>query len=151
MIKRLYFGLFFSPQRSIELYKLSSWLLKKKFRRLAYIIKGVNITLNGCEIAPSAKIGKNFHIAHSVGIVIGEGVVIGDNVKIYQNVTLGTKDGKAPSYPTIKDNVILFTGAVVAGDVIIGENSIVGANSVVLKSVPPRHIATGVPAKVKKI
>lgn len=135
--------------RAVFLYRLSSWFYRKRMRKTASFIKHLNITLNGCEISPSAKIGKNFTLSHTVGIVIGHGVVIGDNVNIYQNVTLGTKDGVKPEYPIIGDNVTLFAGCAILGPVRIGEYSIVGANSVVTKNIPPNSMAIGIPATIK--
>jgi len=120
-------------------------------KRTAFILKSLGITLNSCDISPGAKIGKDIYFCHTVGIVIGSNVVIGDNVTIYQNVTLGTKDGISLDYPIIENNVMLFAGCVIAGSVRIGENSIVGANSVVLKDIPPDSIAVGIPAFSKSI
>lgn len=96
-------------------------------------------------ISTNAKIGKNLSLDHFFGIVIGDNVVIGDNCKIYQQVTVGQKNG---GFPNIGDNVIIYAGAKVIGDIKIGNNVEIGANAVVLKDVPDNFIAVGVPAKI---
>lgn len=93
---------------------------------------------------------------HLVGIVISRAATIGNNCTIYQNVTIGSKniktgDGKTKSnYPTIDDNTIIYAGAVIAGNVHIGKNCVIGANSVVTKDIPDNSVAVGVPANVIK-
>lgn len=99
-----------------------------------------------CIISPNAEIGSDIKIPHPVGIVIGEGVVIGDNVTIYQNVTLGRKNKEKGEYPRIDDNVIIYSNAVVAGDVHIKKNTIIGANSVVITDTEEKSVYAGVPA-----
>lgn len=84
-----------------------------------------------------------------MGIVIGETCEIGDNVSVFQGVTLGgTGKEKGKRHPTIKDNVLIATGAKVLGSITIGENSKIGAGSVVLKEVPPNSTVVGIPGKV---
>ena len=98
-----------------------------------------------CSI--SQDLPETVRLPHPVGIVIHANANIGENVSIYQNVTIGIKRGKS-EVPEIKDNVTLYSGSVVVGDVTIGENSLIGANSVVLDDIPPNSIAAGVPARV---
>lgn len=99
-------------------------------------------------ISLSAIIDKGLQLPHAHGIVIGSGVRIGRNCKIYQNVTIGRKEaGDTVSYPKLEDNVILYPGVTVIGDIVIRKNSSIGANSVVLKSVEENAIHAGVPAK----
>ncbi|HEY4543081.1 MAG TPA: serine O-acetyltransferase EpsC [Tissierellaceae bacterium] len=104
----------------------------------------------GIEIHPGATIGENLFIDHGMGVVIGETAEIGNNVTIYHGVTLGGIGGDKGSkrHPTIKDNVIIGTGAKILGPITIGENSKIGANAVVLKDVPPNSTAVGIPAKI---
>lgn len=105
--------------------------------------------LTGIEIHPGAKIGRRFFIDHGMGVVIGETCEIGDNVTIYQGVTLGgTGKEKGKRHPTIKDNVLVATGAKVLGSITIGENSKIGAGSVVLKNVPPNSTVVGIPGRI---
>lgn len=111
---------------------------RKKFSKKLLIKYGVTIS-NTC------KIGKNFYTEHYNGIVIGRDVVIGDNCLIYQQVTIGQKDNK---YPVIGNNVTIYAGAKIIGDIHIGDNVVVGANSVVLESIPDNCIVAGVPAKI---
>ncbi|MGE5405283.1 MAG: serine O-acetyltransferase EpsC, partial [Candidatus Saccharibacteria bacterium] len=101
------------------------------------------------EIHPGATIGNGFFIDHGAGVVIGETTEIGDNVTLYQGVTLGgTGKEKGKRHPTIGNNVVVSTGAKVLGNIIIGNNSKVGAGSVVLRSVPPNCTVVGVPGKI---
>ena len=105
----------------------------------------------GIEIHPGAQIGKGFFIDHGHGVIIGETTVIGDNVTLYQGVTLGgtgKEQGKRP--PTIGNNVMISTGAKVLGSFKIGDNSKIGAGSVVLAEVPPGSTVVGVPGRVVK-
>ncbi len=105
----------------------------------------------GIEIHPGAQIGKGFFIDHGSGVIIGETAIIGDNVTLYQGVTLGgTGKEKGKRHPTIGDNVMISAGAKVLGSFSIGENSKIGAGSVVLKAVPPNSTVVGVPGHVVK-
>ncbi|MDH1767226.1 serine acetyltransferase [Comamonas aquatica] len=87
-------------------------------------------------------------LRHPSSIIIGDGVRLGSNVIIFQNVTIGRSDTDVANYPKIGDNVIIYAGAVIVGDVEIGANCIIGANSVVTKSIPDNSIAVGAPAKI---
>lgn len=99
------------------------------------------------EISSKAKIGMRFRIEHMAGIVIGAGAVIGNDVTIYQNVTIGQKNGQ---YPQIMDNVTLYAGAKVLGNITVGENSVIGANAVVLSDIPANVVVAGIPARIVK-
>ena len=103
------------------------------------------------EIHPGAQIGKGFFIDHGHGVIIGETTIIGDNVTLYQGVTLGgTGKESGKRHPTIEDNVMISAGAKVLGSFTIGENSKIGAGSVVLNEVPPNSTVVGVPGRVIK-
>ncbi len=105
----------------------------------------------GIEIHPGAKIGKGLFIDHGHGVIIGETAIIGDNVTLYQGVTLGgTGKEHGKRHPTVCDNVMISAGAKVLGSFIIGENSKIGAGSVVLSEVPPNSTVVGVPGRVVK-
>lgn len=103
----------------------------------------------GIEIHPGAQIGDGFFIDHGMGVVIGETAEIGHNVTIYHGVTLGgTTLTHGKRHPTIEDNVVIGAGAKVLGAIVIGSNSRIGANAVVVKSVPPESVVVGVPGQV---
>lgn len=103
----------------------------------------------GIEIHPGAVIGKGLFIDHGAGVVIGETTVIGDNVTLYQGVTLGgTGKETGKRHPTIGDNVMVSAGAKLLGSFSVGENSKIGAGSVVLAEVPPNCTVVGVPGRV---
>ncbi len=105
----------------------------------------------GIEIHPGAKIGKGFFIDHGNGVVIGETTEIGDNVTLYQGVTLGgTGKEQGKRHPTIGNNVMISSGARVLGSITVGDNSKIGAGSVVLCDVPPNSTVVGVPGRVVK-
>ena len=105
----------------------------------------------GIEIHPGAQIGKGLFIDHGNGVVIGETAILGDNVTLYQGVTLGgTGKETGKRHPTLEDNVMVSVGAKVLGSFTIGENSKIGAGSVVLKEVPPNSTVVGVPGRVVK-
>ena len=105
----------------------------------------------GIEIHPGAVIGKGFFIDHGSGVIIGETTVIGDNVTLYQGVTLGgTGKETGKRHPTLCDNVMVSAGAKIIGSFTIGENSKIGAGSVVLKEVPPNCTVVGVPGRIVK-
>ena len=111
--------------------------------------------LTGIEIHPKADIGANFFIDHGMGVVIGETSEIGDNVTIYHAVTLGgispsiesAKQRDIKRHPTLKNNVVVGSGAQLLGPIIVGENAKIGANAVVVKNVPANAVMVGIPAK----
>ena len=105
----------------------------------------------GIEIHPGATIGKGLFIDHGTGVVIGETAVLGDNVTLYQGVTLGgTGKEKGKRHPTLEDNVMVSAGAKILGSFTVGENSKVGAGSVVLGPVPANCTVVGIPGRIVK-
>ncbi len=117
---------------------------------LARAISQFSRFLTGIEIHPAATIGRRFFIDHGMGVVIGETAEVGDDCMIYHGVTLGGRNS-APvkRHPTLEDNVTVGAGAKILGPVTIGARSIIGANAVVVKDVPPDSIAVGIPATVR--
>lgn len=116
-------------------------------RGLARIVSQVSKTLTGIEIHPGATIGRRLFIDHGTGVVVGETAEIGDDVLMYQGVTLGGRAlSKTKRHPTIGNHVMLGAGAKILGPITIGNDSAVGANAVVVRDVPPRSVAVGVPA-----
>ncbi|MBD3922855.1 serine O-acetyltransferase [Paenibacillus sp. PR3] len=107
--------------------------------------------MTGIEIHPGARIGNRLFIDHGMGVVIGETCEIGDDVVIYQGVTLGgTGKEKGKRHPTIGNNVVIASGAKVLGSFTVGDNSNIGANSVVLSPVPENSTVVGIPGRIVK-
>lgn len=130
-------------------HRIAHALFKRKFFFLARAVSQVSRFFTGIEIHPGAKIGRRFFIDHGMGVVIGETCEIGNDVTIFQGVTLGgTGKQRGKRHPTLHDNVLVATGAKVLGSITIGENSKVGAGSVVLKNVPPNSTVVGIPGTV---
>lgn len=118
---------------------------------LPRLISQLNRFFTGIEIHPGAQIGKGFFIDHGMGVVIGETTIIGDNVTLYQGVTLGgTGKERGKRHPTIGDNVVVSTGVKVLGNISIGSNVNIGANAVVIRSVPDDCTVVGVPGRIAK-
>jgi len=130
-------------------YRISNRLYRKGFRALARGLMGINQIITNIDIHPGATIGRRVFIDHGTGVVIGQTTVIEDDVLIYQGVTLGGVSlvhGKR--HPTIKSGAVIGAGAKVLGNITIGANSKVGANSVVVREVPDNSTAIGIPAHV---
>ena len=141
--------------KAIFFHRIANFFAIAKFELVARIISQLSRFFTGIEIHPKAKIGKNLFIDHGMGVVIGETSEISDNVTIYHNVTLG---GTSPSintneqrnskrHPTLEENVVVGSGAQILGPVVIGKNSLIGANAVITKDVPEKSIMAGNPAK----
>ena len=141
--------------KAVFFHRIANFFSVAKFDLIARIISQFSRFLTGIEIHPRAKIGKNLFIDHGMGTVIGETSEIGDNVTLYHGVTLG---GISPAenandqrdtkrHPTIEDNVIIGCGASILGPINIGSCSRIGANTVVLKDVPPYATMVGNPVK----
>ena len=141
--------------KAIFFHRIANFFAIAKFDLVARIISQLSRFFSGIEIHPKAKIRKNLFIDHGMGVVIGETSEISDNVTIYHNVTLG---GTSPSintneqrnskrHPTLEENVVVGSGAQILGPVVIGKNSLIGANAVVTKDVQEKSIMAGNPAK----
>jgi serine O-acetyltransferase len=136
---------------ALILHRIAHYLWKRNLPFLARGLSFIGRFLTGIEIHPGAQIGHGFFIDHGMGVVIGETSIIGDNVTLFQGVTLGgTGKEKGKRHPTIKNNVVIGAGAKVLGDITIGSNSYVGANAVVLHSMPHNSTIVGVPGRVTK-
>lgn len=132
-------------------YRISHKLYEGKHYFLARWVSQKGAHKTGIEIHPGAKIGKGLFIDHGHGVIIGETAVIGDNVTLYQGVTLGgTGKEHGKRHPTLGNNVMVSAGAKVLGSFTIGENSKIGAGSVVLAEVPSNSTVVGVPGRVVK-
>lgn len=132
-------------------YRLAHKLYLKKHYFWARLVSQRAVRKTGIEIHPGAKIGNGFFIDHGNGVIIGETTIVGDNVTLYQGVTLGgTGKEQGKRHPTVGNNVMISAGAKVLGSFTIGDNSKIGAGSVVLEEVPPNSTVVGVPGRVVK-
>jgi serine O-acetyltransferase len=130
-------------------HRLTHWLWGRRRYTLARWLSHLFRFLTGIEIHPGAQVGYRLFIDHGMGVVIGETAEIGRNVTLYHGVTLGgTSLNKGKRHPTLEDNVVVGAGAKILGAITIGENSRIGANAVVVKSVPPNSVVVGVPGQV---
>ena len=130
-------------------YRLSHWLWCHSLKFIARFVSHLGRFLTGIEIHPGAVIGKGFFIDHGMGVVIGETAEIGDNCTIYHGVTLGgTSWAKEKRHPTLRNNVIIGSGAKILGPFTVGDNSKIGSNSVVVKEVPANATVVGIPGRV---
>ncbi len=152
---RLEVALCFPGFQALLFYRISNWVWEKKLHLLGRWISAVGRVLTGVEIHPGATIGRRFFIDHGTGVVIGETAEIGDDVTLYHGVTLG---GVAPSvdsdlqrnqkrHPTLRDNVIVGSGAQILGPITVGRCARVGANAVVTKDVEENTTVVGIPGK----
>ncbi len=122
-------------------------------KRMVRVLDRILMRRWGIVIGEHTRIGKGLKLPHPTSIIMGDGVTLGRNCIVYQNVTLGLKEypkvHPAPLtlYPTVKDNVILYAGAKIVGEVVVGSNVRVGANSVVTRSLEPDGVYAGMPAK----
>ncbi|MDI9493108.1 MAG: serine O-acetyltransferase [Bacillota bacterium] len=127
------------------------WLYKHNMKLIARIISQLARFLTGIEIHLGATIGRRCFIDHGMAVVIGETTEIGDDVTIYQGVTLGgTGKETGKRHPTIGNNVMISSGAKVLGPFKVGNNSKIGAGSVVLKEIPDNCTVVGIPGKIVK-
>ena len=141
--------------KAIFFHRIANFFCLAKFDLIARMISQFSRFLTGIEIHPKAKIGKNLFIDHGMSVVIGETSDIGDNVTIYHGVTLGgispsidsDKQRNVKRHPTLKNNVVVGSGAQILGPITVGENAKVGANAVVTKDVPDNAVMVGIPAK----
>ncbi len=140
---------FYPGLHALWFHRLAHFFWRHRLRFPARLLSHISRFLTGIEIHPGARIGKRFFIDHGAGVVIGETAEIGDDVLVYQGVVLGgTTLKKGKRHPTIGNNVVMGTGAVALGSIIIGDRVRVGAGSVVVKSVPPGATVVGIPGRI---
>ncbi len=136
---------------AIFLHRINHLLWNMHFPVIPRILSHFGRFLTGIEIHPGAKIGPGLFIDHGMGVVIGETAEIGENVTLYQGVTLGgTGKEKGKRHPTLGDNVVVGTGTKILGPITVGNNVKIGANSVVLKSIPDNATVVGVPGRITR-
>ncbi len=139
----------YSGLHAVWMHRLAHWLWKRNFKFLARCLSQLTRGLTGIEIHPGASIGSGLFIDHGMGVVIGETAEVGADVTLYHGVTLGgTSLEKGKRHPTIGDRVVIGAGAKVLGNITIGADSRIGANAVVVKSVPPNSVVVGVPGQI---
>ena len=138
--------------KALAAHRVSHFLWNHGFKLLARMHSQFWRFWTQIEIHPGATIGKGLFIDHGTGVIIGETTIIGDNVTLYQGVTLGgTGKEQGKRHPTLKDNVMVSAGAKILGSFTIGENSKIGAGSVVLEEVPPNCTVVGVPGRIVRM
>lgn len=129
-------------------HRIAHKLYTHNYKRLGRLVSAIGALTCMVDIHPAATIGRRLFIDHGIGVVIGETAEIGNDVTIYQQVTLGGVElTDEKRHPTIKDGAVIGAGAKVLGNITIGENAKIGANSVVVKNVPDDTTAVGVPAR----
>lgn len=129
-------------------YRLAHWMWQHGLKLVGRMLSQLVRALTGIEIHPGAKIGHGLFIDHGMGVVIGETTEIGENVTLYHGVTLGgTSLEKGKRHPTLGDRVVVGAGAKVLGAITIGDDTRIGANAVVVKSVPANSVVVGVPGQ----
>lgn len=130
-------------------HRIAHSLYLKGLRFIPRFISAIGLFLTTIDIHPAAKLGRRVFIDHGTGVVIGETSILGNDVIVYQQVTLGgVSTTKGKRHPTLEDGVVIGAGAKILGNITIGANSKVGANSVVVKDVPADSTAVGIPARV---
>ncbi|MEW6081875.1 MAG: serine O-acetyltransferase [Bacillota bacterium] len=135
---------------ALWIYRMARWLWVRRFYLAGRWLSHLGRWLTGIEIHPGARISPGLFIDHGMGVVIGETTEIGEGVTLYQGVTLGGVSWKKEKrHPTLGKGVVVGSGAKVLGAITIGENSRIGANSVVVKDVPPDSVVVGVPGNVR--
>ncbi len=134
---------------AVWIHRISHQLWRLKLRLAARVLSQVARLFTGVDIHPGALLGARLFIDHATGVVIGETAIVGSDVTMYQGVTLGgTGKQHGKRHPTICDNVFIGNNANLLGNITVGENSRVGAGSVVLADVPPNSTVVGVPAHI---
>jgi serine O-acetyltransferase len=144
--------LFYPGLHALWLHRLAHILWQRRLFLLGRGLSHLNRWLTGIEIHPAAKIGPGFFIDHGMGTVIGETAEIGADVTLYHNVTLGGVSWeKVKRHPTLEDHVVVGAGAQILGPIRIGAHSRIGANSVVVRDIPPHSVVVGVPGRVRML
>lgn len=134
---------------AVWIHRITHWLWGRNLKLIARWMSQLARGLTGIEIHPGATIGAGLFIDHGMGVVIGETAEVGSDVTLYHGVTLGgTSLDKGKRHPTLGDRVTIGAGAKILGNITIGHDSRVGANAVVVKSVPDNSVVVGVPGQI---
>jgi serine O-acetyltransferase len=134
---------------AVWIHRIAHWLWGANWRLSARLLSQFTRFFTGVDIHPGAQLGRRLFIDHATGVVIGETSIVGNDVTMYQGVTLGgTGKQHGKRHPTVCDGVFIGNNANLLGNITIGENSRVGAGSIVLSDVPPDSTVVGVPAHI---
>ncbi|MCK4404558.1 MAG: serine O-acetyltransferase [candidate division Zixibacteria bacterium] len=138
---------------AILIHRFTHLLWRMKIPLIPRLLSQISRFFTGIEIHPGARIGKRFFIDHGTGVVIGETTQIGDNCVLFHNVTLGgTGKHKGKRHPTIGNNVMIGTGAILLGPIKVGNNVKIGANTFILmRDVPDNTTVAGTPGRIVKV
>jgi serine O-acetyltransferase len=146
---RLMVVLCYPGLHAVWTHRITGRLWRAKWKLAARVLSQIARFCTGIEIHPGAEIGRRVFIDHGAGVVVGETSIVGNDVTLYQGVTLGgTGHERGKRHPTLRDGVFVGSSAQILGNICIGENSRVGAGSVVLQDVPPNSTVVGVPAHI---
>lgn len=150
----MYYTITIPGFHAVFLFRFSSFFYRQGAwaKPLARFVWQLNLLIHHCDIAPESDIGGGLFLPHPLGIVIGKKVRIGERVTLYQNTTIGLRHSRdalsEDDYPTLGNDVLVTAGAVIAGNIHIGDHSVIGANAVVLNDVPAGATAVGIPARI---
>ncbi|MCX6111676.1 MAG: serine O-acetyltransferase [Proteobacteria bacterium] len=136
--------------RAVVLYRMARYFHLKKWFIFSKLLHNINYIVSNVEISLEAEIGEGFRIAHPSGVVIGK-MRCGNGLTVFSGVVIGARrigEGKEGKYAVMGDNIIIYSGAKIIGDIKVGDSVIIAANSVVLESVPDNKTVAGIPAKV---
>jgi serine O-acetyltransferase len=146
---RLETALTYPGLHALWAYRVAHWLWQRQFKFPARVLSSLARMLTGVDIHPAAIIGERLFIDHALGVVIGETAVVGDDVIIFQGVTLGgTSFAHEKRHPTIGNRVVIGAGAKILGPIIVEDDSRIGANAVVVHSVPSNSVVVGIPGRI---
>jgi serine O-acetyltransferase len=146
---RLMVVLCYPGLHAVWTHRITGRLWRENWKLAARMLSQAARFCTGIEIHPGAEIGRRVFIDHGAGVVVGETSIVGNDVTLYQGVTLGgTGHERGKRHPTLRDGVFVGSSAQILGNICIGENSRVGAGSVVLQDVPPNSTVVGVPAHI---
>jgi serine O-acetyltransferase len=150
-VRTLIRGLLSQGFQALLVYRIFRWLYERRIpsQPLRFFVERFIEIITGISLPAQATIGKGLRIHHFSGVIIHSAAVIGEYCTIYHGVTLGDCGGWGGA-PSVGNRVLIGTGAKLIGEIVVGDDCVIGANAVVLDSIPPRHLAVGVPAVAKK-
>ena len=152
LLRMLFFGIGNRGFRAVHLYRVGRFFRVRGYNLLAGFVERLIHRLCFCEISTTADIGPGFCIFHPFGLVVGGEVKAGKNLTLSMDVVLGGNIGKhrpdGSEKPILGDNINIGAGCKVVGPIKIGDNCLIGANSVVVHDMPSDCIIAGVPARV---